>query len=66
MATQTAGTKLTIISGYLRGRRCIHQVDVFDKVKESPYLEHAFRLPLVEDDGGSLLWLGCQQVKSGR
>jgi len=24
---------------------------VFDKLKKSPYLEHAFRLPLVEDDG---------------
>jgi len=44
MATQTAGTKLTIISGYLRGRRCIHQVDVFDKVKESPYADYPFRV----------------------
>ncbi len=25
---------------------------MFDKVKKSPYVEHAFRLQLVEDDGG--------------
>ena len=37
MATKQPGTKLTTISGMFRGRRCVHQADVFDKSKESPY-----------------------------
>ena len=67
MATQTPGTKLTVISGYLRGRRCIHQADVFDKIKESPYSDHAFRVQLVGNDGneGEFVVVGCHQVKVG-
>ena len=51
IATQQPGTKLTIISGFLRGRRCVHQADVFDKWKESPYPDYAFRVRLVGEDG---------------
>ena len=40
MSTYPPNTKLTIISGYLRGRRCFFQVDVFDKVREWPYEVH--------------------------
>ena len=47
MATQPPGTKLTIIAGTLRGRRCIHQADVFDKPISSPFPEHAFWVRLV-------------------
>ena len=40
---------------------------MFAKVKESPYLEHASRLQLVEDDGeeGESVGLGCHQVRVG-
>ncbi len=51
MATQKPGTKLTIISGVLRGRRCIHEEDVFDKSVDSPVPVPAFRVRLVTEDG---------------
>jgi len=52
MATQKPGTKLTIISGSLRGRRCIHEEDVLDKSVDSPVPVPAFRVQLVTEDGG--------------
>ncbi len=51
IATQQPGTKLTIISGFLRGRRGNHQADLFDKFNDSPYPDYAFRVRLVEEDG---------------
>ncbi len=51
IATQQPGTKLTIINGFLRGRRCVQQADVFDKSKESPYPDYAFRVRIVGEDG---------------
>ncbi len=67
MATQLPGTKLTIIAGSLRGRRCIHQADVFDNPISSPFPEHAFRMRLVDDQGvpEESIVVGCHQVKVG-
>ena len=67
MATQQPGTKLTIIAGSLRGRRCIHLADVFDKPINSPVPDHAFRVQLVDDDdqAGESIVVGCHQVKVG-
>ena len=67
MATQQPGTKLTIISGSLRGCRCIHLADIFDKPIGSPVPDHAFRVQLVDDDGqeGETMVVGCHQVKVG-
>ncbi len=67
MATQPPGTKMTIIAGSLRGRRCIHQADVFDKTMSSPFPDHAFRVQLVDDQGvpGEAIVVGCHQVKVG-
>lgn len=67
MATQQPGTKLTIISGSLRGRRCIHEADVFDKPIDSPVPDHAFRVQLVNDDGerDRSVVVGCHSVKVG-
>ena len=50
MATQQPGTKLTIISSSLRGRRCIHEADEFDKSVDSPVSVPAFRVRLVTGD----------------
>ena len=47
MATKQPGTKLTTISGMFRGRRCVHQADVFDKSLDSPVPVPAFRVRLV-------------------
>jgi len=59
--------QLTIISGFLRGRRWIHQADAFDKSKESRYRDYAFRVRLVEEDGqeGESVVVGCHQVRVG-
>lgn len=67
IATQQPGTKLTIIAGPLRGRRCIHLADVFGKPIGSPVLDHAFRVMLVNDEGqeGETMVVGCHQVKVG-
>ena len=67
MATQTPGTKLTIISGSFRGRKCIHVADVFDKPVDSPVRDHGFRVQLVSDEGQEeqSLVVGCHQVKVG-
>jgi len=51
MATQQPGTKLTIISGPLRGRRCIHEADVFEETMINPVSGPAFRAQLVTEDG---------------
>ena len=67
MATQQPGTKLTIISGSLRGRRCVHQADVYDKSVDSPVPVPAFRVRLVTEEGepDQLVVLGCHSVKVG-
>ena len=65
--TQTPGTKLTIISGPLRGWRCIHQADVLHKSLDSPVPVPAFRVHLVTEDGepDRSVVLGCHSVKVG-
>ena len=68
IATQQPGTKLTIISGALRGRRCIHVEDEIDKSLDSPAVPvPAFRVRLVTDDGepGQSIVVGCHSVKVG-
>jgi len=67
MATQQPGTKLTIISGSLRGRRCIHEADVFDISLDSPVPVPAFRVHLVTEDGepDRSVVVGCHSVKVG-
>lgn len=51
MATQQQGTKLTINSGSLRGRHCMHEADVFEKTLDSPVPVPAFRVRLVTEHG---------------
>ena len=67
MATQQPGTKLTIISGCLRGRRCIHEADVLDQSVDSPVPVPAFRVHLVTEDGqpDRLVVVGCHSVRVG-
>ena len=67
MATQQPGTKLTIIAGSLRGRRCIHEADVFDKSLDSPVPVPAFRVLLVTDneEPDRSVVVGCHSVKVG-
>ncbi len=67
MATQPPGTKLTIIAGALRGRRCVHQADVYDKSVDSPVPVPAFKVQLVTADGepDSSVVVGCHSVKVG-
>ena len=67
VGTQQQGTKLTIISGSLRGRRCIHESDVFDKSVDSPVPVPAFRVRLVTKEGESdrTVVVGCHSVKVG-
>ncbi len=67
MATQQPGTKLTIIAGPLRGRRCIHVADVFDKTLESPVPIPAFRVQLVSEEGepDCSVVVGCHSFKVG-
>ena len=67
MATQPPGTKLTIISGSLRGQRCIHLADVFDKSVDSPVPVPAFRVQLVAEEGEpvQVVVVGCHSVKVG-
>ena len=67
IATQQPGTKLTIIAGVYRGRRCVHQADVFDKSLDSPVPIPAFRVRLVTDDGepDQTVVVGCHSVKVG-
>jgi len=68
MATQQPGTKLTIISGTLRGRRCIHEADVLDKSVDSPAVPvPAFRVHLVTEDGepDRSVVVGCHSVRVG-
>ena len=40
---------------------------MFDKSKESPYRDYAFRVRLVEEDGqeGESVIVGCHQVRVG-
>ena len=47
MATQQPGTMLTIIAGAIRGRRCIHEAEVFEISVDSPVPVPAFRVRLV-------------------
>ena len=65
MATQQPGNKLTIISGPLRGRYCIHEADVFEKTLDSPVPVPAFRVHLVTGDGepNRSVVVGCHSVK---
>ena len=67
MAAQQPGTKMTIISGSLRGRRCIHEADVLDKSVDSPVPVPAFRVQLVTEDGepDRSVVAGCYSVKVG-
>ena len=67
MATQQPGTKLAIISGSLRGWRCIHEEDVLDKTLDSPVPVPAFRVQLVSEDGEMerTTVLGCHSVRVG-
>ena len=67
MATQQPGTKLTIISGSLRGCRCVHQADVYDKSVDSPVPVPAFRVRLVTEDGepDRSVVVGCHSVRVG-
>jgi len=67
MATQPPGTKLTIISGCLRGRRCIHEADVLDKSVDSPVPVPAFRVRLVTEEGEEehTVVVGSHSVKVG-
>ena len=67
IATQQPGTKLTIISGFLRGRRCVHQADLFDESVDSPVPVPAFRVQLVAEDGepDRSVVVGCHSVKIG-
>ena len=67
MATQQPGTKLTIISGPLRGRRCIHEADVFEPSNSSTVPGPAFRVRLVAVTGEPevTVVLGCHTVKVG-
>lgn len=67
IATQQPGTKLTIVAGPLRGRRCIHEADLLDKTLDSPVPIPAFRVQLVTDDGepDQTVVVGCHSVRLG-
>ena len=65
MATQQPGTKLTIIAGSLRGRRCIHEADLLDITVDSPVPVPAFRVQLVNAGGEPSVVVGCHSVKVG-
>ena len=67
MPTQKPGTKLTIISGSLRGRRCIHEADVLDKSVDSTVPVPAFRVQMVTEDGvpECSVVVCCHSVKVG-
>ena len=67
MATQQPGTKLPIIAGTLRGRRCIHQADLLDKTVDSPVPIPAFQVQLVAEDGepDRSVVVGYHSVKVG-
>ena len=67
VATQTPGARLTIISGSLRGRKCIHLADVFARPVDSPTPGHGFRVQLLTDEGreAEFVVVACHQVKVG-
>ncbi len=67
MATQQPGTKLTIISGPLRGSRCIHEADVFEPSMSSTVPGPALRVRLVTEAGEpeETVVVGCHTVKVG-
>ena len=67
IATQQPGTKLTIIAGPLRGRRCIHEADVLEPSTSSTVPGPAFRVRLVTEVGEpeETVVVGCHNVKVG-